>query len=82
VEFMDFHDKASKVLFQIIVPPKSNVGFLSNLKKFLCRRCRSFSPNFSIIRFVINELHLSKVEGIEIVYFFPNLSKLIFIPKA
>jgi hypothetical protein len=29
----DFHDKAFRVLFQIIVPPKSTIGFGSNLKQ-------------------------------------------------
>jgi hypothetical protein len=51
----DFHDKAFGVLFQIIVPPKSTVGFVSNLKKFLFRRCRRFFPIFSITRFAIRE---------------------------
>jgi hypothetical protein len=62
-------------LFQIVVPPKSIVGFVSNLKKLLFRRCRRFSPNFIIIGFVVRELHLPEVEGVEIVYFFLNLSK-------
>jgi hypothetical protein len=62
-------------LFQIVVPPKSTVGFVSNLKKFLFRRCRRFSPNFSLMGFVVKELHLLEVEGVEIVYFFLNLSK-------
>jgi len=78
----DFHDKASGVLFQIVFPFKSTIGFASNLKKFLCRRCRRFSPNFSIIGFVVKVLHLPKVEGVEIVCFFLNLSKVIFSPKA
>jgi hypothetical protein len=29
-----------------------------------------FFQNFSIIRFATKELHLQKVEGVEIVYFF------------
>jgi hypothetical protein len=62
-------------LFQIVVPPKSIVGFVSNLKEFMFRRCRRFSPNFSIIGFSMRELHLLEVEGVEIVYFFLNLSK-------
>jgi hypothetical protein len=40
------------------------------------------SPNFIIIGFVVKELHLSEVEGVEFVYFFLNLSKVIFSPKA
>jgi hypothetical protein len=51
-------------LFQIVVPPKSTVGFVSNLKQSLFRRCRRFSPNFSIIGFVVRELHLLEVEGV------------------
>jgi hypothetical protein len=78
----DFHDKASGVLFQIVFPPKSTIGFVSNLKQFLFRRCRRFSPNFSIIGFVLRELHLPEVEGVEIVCFFLNLNKVIFSPKA
>jgi hypothetical protein len=45
----DFHDKASRVLFQIVVPPKSTIGFVSNLKQYLFRKCRRFSPNFNIM---------------------------------
>jgi hypothetical protein len=30
----DFHDKASRFLFRIIVPLKSTVGYVSNLKQF------------------------------------------------
>jgi hypothetical protein len=51
-------------LFQIIVPPKSTVGFVSNLKKLLFKRCRRFSSNFSIIGFAVRELHLLEVEGV------------------
>jgi len=70
MEFMEgFHDKAPGVLFQIVVPPKFTVGFVSNLKQFTFRRCKRFCPNFSIIKFAIRELHLPEVEGIEIVYF-------------
>jgi hypothetical protein len=39
----DFRDKAFGVLFQIVVPPKSTVGFGSNVKQFLFKRCRKFS---------------------------------------
>jgi hypothetical protein len=43
VEFMEgFHDKASGVLFQIIVPPKSTVGFMSNLKYIFLRGVKGF----------------------------------------
>jgi hypothetical protein len=37
---------------------------VSNLKKFFFRKCRRFSPNFSIIGLVVRELHLSEVEGV------------------
>ncbi len=60
----DFHDKALGVLFQIVFLPKSTVGFLSNFKKFLFRRCRRFSPNFNIIGLAIRELHLLEVVGV------------------
>jgi hypothetical protein len=40
------------------------MGFVSNLKQFLFRRCRRFSPNFSIINLVVRELHLPEVEGV------------------
>jgi hypothetical protein len=62
-------------LSQIVVPPKSTIGFVSNLKQFMLSRCKRFSPNFSIIGFVVRELHLLEVEGVEMVYFFLNLSK-------
>jgi hypothetical protein len=32
-----------------------------------------FSQNFSIIGFVARELHLLKVKGVEIVFFFPQI---------
>jgi hypothetical protein len=51
-------------LFQIVVPLKSTLGFVSNSKKFLFRRCRRFFPNFSIIGFAVRELHLPEVEGV------------------
>jgi hypothetical protein len=37
---------------------------VSNLKLFLLRRCKRFSPNFSIIGLAIKELHLPEVEGV------------------
>jgi hypothetical protein len=37
---------------------------VTNLKQFLFRRCRRFSPNFNIIGFVVRELHLPEVEGV------------------
>jgi hypothetical protein len=40
------------------------MGFVSNFKKFLFRRCRRFSPNFNIIGLVVKELHLPEVEGV------------------
>jgi len=60
----DFHDKASGVFFQIVVAPKSTIGFVSNFKKFLFKRCRRFSSNFSIIGLAIRELHLPGVKGV------------------
>jgi hypothetical protein len=51
-------------LSQIVVPPKSTVGFVSNLKKFMFRRRKRFSPKFSIIGFVVRELHLLEIEGV------------------
>jgi hypothetical protein len=48
----------------MVVPPKSTVGFVSNLKEFLFRRCRRFSLNFSIIGLVVRELHLPEVESV------------------
>jgi hypothetical protein len=59
-----FHDKASEVLFQIVFPPKSIVGFVSKLKQCLFRKRRRFFPNFNIIGSIVKELHLSKVEGV------------------
>jgi hypothetical protein len=40
------------------------------------------SPNFSIIEFVVRDLHLLEVEGVEIGCIFFNISKVIFSPKA
>jgi hypothetical protein len=37
---------------------------VSNLKPFLFRRCRRFSPIFSIIEVAVRELHLLEVEGV------------------
>jgi hypothetical protein len=51
-------------LFEIVVPPKSTVGFVSNLKNFMFGRCRRFSPNFNIIKLAVRELHLPEVEGV------------------
>jgi hypothetical protein len=65
----DFHDKTFGVLFQIVVPLKSIVGFVSNLKQFLFRRCRRFSLNFSIIEFDVRELHLPEVKGLKLFVF-------------
>jgi hypothetical protein len=69
----DFHDKTFEFLFKIIVPLKSAVGFVSNLKKFKFRRCRRFSQNFSIIGVVVRELHLLEVKGVEIVCVVPQI---------
>jgi hypothetical protein len=64
--------KASGFLFQLVVPLKSIVGFLSNLNQLLVRRCRRFSPNFSIIGFTVRELHLLEVEGLNL-FVFPSI---------
>ncbi len=56
--------KTSGFLVQIIFPPKSTVGFMSNLNQFLFRRCKSFFPNFNIIGFAMRGLHLLEVEGV------------------
>ncbi len=56
------YNKACGSLFQLVVPPKSTVGFVLNLNQFLFRRHRRFSPNFSIIGFVVRELHLLEVD--------------------
>jgi hypothetical protein len=56
--------KTPGFLVQIMFFPKSTVGFVSNLKKFLFRRCTRFSSNFSIIGFVVRELHLLEVKGV------------------
>jgi hypothetical protein len=56
--------KTSGILFQIVVPPKSTIGLMPNLNQFLFRKCTNFSPNFSIIRFIVRELHLLEMEGV------------------
>jgi len=35
-----------------------------NLKRFLFRRCKRFSSNFSIIGLAVKELHLPGAEGV------------------
>ncbi len=57
-------NKISGFLFQLVVPPKSIVGFVSNLNQFYFERCRKLSPNFSIIGFVVRELHWLEVKGV------------------
>jgi hypothetical protein len=37
---------------------------VSNLKPFLFRRCKRFSPNFNIIGLAVRELHLPEVKGV------------------
>jgi hypothetical protein len=41
-----------------------------------------FSQNFSIIGFVTREVHLPKVEGVELSIFFSNLVKIDFCFEA
>ncbi len=65
----DFHDKASGFLFQLVVPPKSTIGFVSNLNQSQFERCKKFSSNFSFIRVAVRELHLLEVEGVELSIF-------------
>jgi hypothetical protein len=37
---------------------------VSNLNRFLFKRCKRFSQNFSIIGLAVRELHLPGVEGV------------------
>jgi hypothetical protein len=79
----DFHDKASGFLFKIVGHLKSTIGFVLNFKKFYFRRCKRFSQNFNIIGVVVRELHLSEVEGVEIVCVCSsNLIKIVLSSKA
>jgi hypothetical protein len=79
----DFHAKASGFLFRIVVPLKSTVGFVSNLKKSYFKRCKRFSQNFSIIGVTVRELHLPEVEGVETIYVCSsNLVKIVLSSKA
>jgi len=50
---------------------------VSKLDQFYFARCRSSSQKFSIIGFAVKELHVLKVEEVELLFFFPflNLSK-------
>jgi hypothetical protein len=45
--------KAFGFLVQLIVPPKSTVGFVSKLNHFYFGRCKRFLSNFSIIGFAV-----------------------------
>jgi hypothetical protein len=56
--------KPLEFLFQIVVPPKYTIRFLSNLKKHLFRRCKRLSVNFNIIGLAVRELHLPRVKGV------------------
>jgi hypothetical protein len=38
-----------------------------------------FSQNLNIIGFVARQLHLPKVEGVELSIFFSNLGKIVFL---
>jgi hypothetical protein len=40
------------------------------------------SQNFSIIGVAAKELHLLEVEGVETIYFFSNLVKIVFCFEA
>jgi hypothetical protein len=74
--------KASEFLFQLVVPPKSTVGFVSNLNLSYFERYRRFSPNFCIVGVIVRELHLLEVEGVELSIFSFNLSKVVSISEA
>ncbi len=69
--------KASRFFVQLVVIPKSIVGFVSNLNQYWFEKCIRFSSNFSIIRVVVRELHLLEVEGVELSIFSLNLCKVV-----
>jgi hypothetical protein len=49
---------------------------VSKLDQFYFARCKSSSQKFSIIGFAVKELHVLKVEEVELLFFpFLNLSK-------
>ncbi len=74
--------KASIFLFRIVVSLKFIVRFVSNFKLFQFGRCKIFSTKFNIIGVAAKELHLLEVEGVEIICFFSNLVKIIYLFEA
>jgi hypothetical protein len=68
-------------LVQLVVPPKSTVRFVSKWNQFYFGRCKRFSPNFSIIKVAVKELHWLEVEGVVVEFMegFPWQSLWIFI---
>jgi hypothetical protein len=73
VSWNDFHGKASGLLVSLIISLKSTVGFVSKLDQFYFARCRSSSQKFRIIGFVVKELHLLKVEEVELLFFLSSI---------
>jgi hypothetical protein len=51
---------------------------VSKLDQFYSARCKSSSQKFSIIGFVVKELHLLKVEEVELFFFFPQSKQVVF----
>jgi hypothetical protein len=51
---------------------------VSKLDQFYFARCKSSSQKFSIIGFAMKELHLLKVEEVELFFFFPQSKQVVF----
>ncbi len=51
---------------------------MSKLDQFYFARCKSSSQKFSIIGFVVKELHLLKIEEVECCFFFPQSKQVVF----
>jgi hypothetical protein len=79
VSWNDFHGEASGLLVSLIGSLKSTVGLVSKLDQFYFSRCGSSSQKFSIIGFAVKELHLLKVEEVELFFSFLNLSKWFLV---
>jgi hypothetical protein len=65
----------------MVVPLRSIVKFVSNLKKYWFKRCRTYFQNFNIIGAVARELHLLKLMGVEIFFIFQIWSKHFLLLK-
>jgi hypothetical protein len=76
------HEQAFGFLFKIIVSFKSTVGFVLNFKQFQFKRCKISSKKFSTMGVVARKLNLLEVEGVEIVFFFSNLVKIVCLLEA